>query len=94
MLDLKLLNIKMFFAGDKSWWKFLEPNLKHPTTFQFTQFGSKVLLSILSVLQSVKLAPRGIVKVSEMLMTGAAGLTGAGQEGIFTVGYYILARKP
>jgi len=82
------------FAGDKSWWKYFDASFNYPSTFQFSDIGRWIYLKILLLLEIIGLAPRGIVKVADVLMKAASGLKAGGQEGIFTVGYYILARKP
>jgi len=82
------------YAGDKTWWKYFEPSFAYPSTFQFSNFGKWFYLSILRLLEKVGLAPRGIVKTADVLMKAAFGLKAGGEEGIYTVGYYILARKP
>jgi len=82
------------FAGDKTWWKFLEPNPILPSTYQFTAIGRFFIRNILRFLEMVHLAPKGVVKMFDVLITAAHGLCGAGREQIYTVGYYILAYKP
>jgi len=82
------------FLGDKSWWKFLEPNPVYPSTIQFTAAGRFVIRNILTFLEYIHLAPKGVVKMFDVLITAARGLSAAGRTQIYTVGYYILAYKP
>jgi len=49
---------------------------------------------MLKLLEIVRLAPAGTLKVSEMLETGAVGLVAGGKKKIFTPSYFILAQKP
>lgn len=87
-----------FFANrsgdDIPWYHNLEGSYLRPTTFQFTDIGRPLLMSILTFLEGKGLAPKGTCKVCQMLHTGAAGLVAGGKLGTFTPGYFVLARKP
>jgi len=81
------------FQDDKTWYTPLEGHYTKPSTFQFTPWGRWLLLKTLALMEG-RVAPRGTVKVSDVLFTGSLGLTAAGREGIYTPGLYSLAQKP
>ena len=63
-------------------------------TFRSTRIGRFVTQSVLRALETVRLAPKGTVRVSETLNLCADGMVEAGRLGIFTPMYFIHARKP
>jgi len=82
------------FKDDKSWFSPFVGNYLKPSTFEFTPLGKWLLPKLLKFMERFHLAPRGVVKISDMLMEAAEGLTGAGQAGIYTPGFYFKVRKP
>jgi sterol 24-C-methyltransferase len=62
--------------------------------FQFTRFGNWVSGKFLSLLELVRLVPRGASGTSRMLKDTAVALVEGGRLGIFTPSYFVLCRKP
>ena len=56
--------------------------------------GRWITHNSLRVLEALRIAPQGAVRVSETLNIGASGLAEGGRLGIFTPSYFFLARKP
>jgi len=69
-------------------------NYWKPSTFEFTPLGKWLLTKTLQIMETVHLAPKGVVKISDMLMEAAEGLTGGGDAGIYTPGFYFKVRRP
>jgi len=65
-----------------------------PATFEFTPLGSWLFTNILKIMERVHVAPKGTVKISDMLFEAKDGLTAAGDAGVYTPGFYFLVRKP
>ena len=63
-------------------------------SFRSTRIGRFLTQSVLRVLETVRLAPKGTVRVSETLNLCADGMVEAGRLRIFTPMYFIHARKP
>ena len=63
-------------------------------SFRSSRIGRWVTSNSLRVLESLRLAPRGSVQVSETLNLCAAAMAEAGRLGIFTPMYFTHARKP
>lgn len=61
---------------------------------KITPMGRWATHAMLMALETVKLAPKGAVKVHRTLCKGADGLAAAGQEGIFSPMYVMILRKP
>jgi sterol 24-C-methyltransferase len=49
---------------------------------------------MLSVMEAIRLAPKGAVRAHQILQTAASGLVKSNQLGIFTPMAYFLAQKP
>ena len=62
--------------------------------FQMNPVGKGVIQVVLTVLEFLRLAPKGSAKVQGMLQQGAWGLAQGGKLGIFTPMYLVVARKP
>ena len=62
--------------------------------FRTSLVGRYCTHMMVTILEALKIAPSGSVKVSEMLIATADDLVAAGQQGIMTPSYYFLARKP
>ncbi|HKY62324.1 MAG TPA: methyltransferase domain-containing protein [bacterium] len=58
-----------------------------------TQFGRKLTNRFVHLLEKLRLAPKGTKAVSDMLMRTSDALVAAGELGIFTPMYFVLARR-
>ena len=63
-------------------------------SFRSSRIGRWVIRRSLSALETLRIAPRGSVRVLETLDLCASGMVEAGRLGIFTPMYFIHARKP
>jgi len=61
--------------------------------FRMTRLGRMCTHSIITLLEFLKIAPKGSIKVSQLLNDTADDLVEGGQMQIFTPSYYFLARK-
>jgi len=70
----------------------------NPLNFYFMwamkPFGRSFTRRLVSVLELLRIAPKGTCKVADVLNLGADNLVLAGKEEIFTPMFYFLARKP
>ena len=64
------------------------------TSFRSSRTGRSVTTNTLRVLETLRVVPRGSVRVSQTLNLCAAAMAEAGRLGIFTPMYFIHARKP
>jgi len=64
------------------------------TGFRRTKPGRMVTQVLVTVLEALRIAPRGTTKVSALLNATADDLWDAGHMAIFTPSFYFLARKP
>jgi sterol 24-C-methyltransferase len=55
---------------------------------------SQAMVILLNVLETIRLAPAGTVKVQKMLHRGGRGCAEGGITGIFTPMWFMLAQKP
>lgn len=62
--------------------------------FRMTRLGRQCTHMLVTILETLKIAPTGSIQVSKMLNQTADDLVEAGQMGIFTPDYFFLARKP
>lgn len=62
--------------------------------FRTSKLGQYCTHFMVSTLEFLKIAPKGSVRVHNMLIATAQDLVHAGQLGIMTPSYYFLARKP
>lgn len=62
--------------------------------FRTTPFGIWLTGSMVSIMEAVKLAPKGTTKMHDNLVVGAKTLAEAGELGIFTPMLYYKLRKP
>ncbi|OQR90719.1 sterol 24c-methyltransferase [Thraustotheca clavata] len=62
--------------------------------FRMTWLGRQCTHVLVSVLEFLKIAPKGTVKVSLMLNKTADDIVAAGKMDIFTPSYFFMARKP
>ena len=63
-------------------------------SFRSSRIGRSVTQNTLRVLEALRIAPKGSVRVSKTLNLCAAALIEAGRLDIFTPAYFIHARKP
>lgn len=63
-------------------------------SFRSSRFGRWTTTNTLRVLETLRIVPRGTVRVSETLNLCASAMAEAGRLGIFTPMYFIHARKP
>ncbi|RYP91271.1 hypothetical protein DL770_002589 [Monosporascus sp. CRB-9-2] len=63
-------------------------------TFRMTYIGRSLTRFVLSALETVRLAPPGMVKMSDSLCTAADALVLGGKDKIFTPMYLMIGRKP
>jgi len=82
------------YKTDRTWWTPLVGNYWNPSTFEFTPIGKWLLTKALQIMVAIHVAPKGVVKISDMLFEAAEGLTGGGDAGIYTPGFYFKVRKP
>ena len=79
---------------DTPWYHPLEGNVRTLRGFPRSTVGRKVTSTILQVLESLRLVPRGAFETQEILNIAADSLVSGGRIGIFTPMYYHKARKP
>lgn len=82
-----------FNQGDIPWWQPLRPKGFSLATLRSSEFGGRLIHSSLSALEFLRLVPQGTASVAQMLAQGGSALATAGEEGIFTPSFFILARK-
>ena len=63
-------------------------------TFRMTRTGRTLTRLVLTALETVKLAPPGMVKMSDSLATAGDALVLGAKDKIFTPMYFMIARKP
>lgn len=83
----------IFNQGDIPWWQPLRPNGFSLATLRSSEFGGQLIHSSLSILEFLRLVPKGTASVAQMLAQGGSALASAGEEGLFTPSFLILARK-
>ena len=76
------------------WYQPLVGSRFYFAAFRSSRIGRGVTRNSLRVLEALRVAPQGTVRVSETLNIFAAGLAEEGRLGIFTPMYFIHARKP
>jgi len=64
------------------------------TGFRMTPVGRMVTHSFVTLLETMRIAPKGSVKVSKLLNDTAIDLVNGGKMEIFTPSFFFLARKP
>lgn len=62
--------------------------------FRMTRPGRWVTHAFVTVLEFMRIAPRGTAKISAILNATAVDLVLGGQAEIFTPSFYFLAKKP
>lgn len=80
--------------GGEPWYVILTPSYFSFFRLQFTTIGYFLMNIVLTLMEWIRLAPKGSGKVREMLRRGQEGLTLGGEAGTFTPMYLVHARKP
>jgi len=93
-VGFEVIKFKDMYKEDRTWWTPLVGNYMRASTFEFTPLGKWLLSKTLTIMENVHVAPKGVLKISDMLMEAAEGLTGGGDAGIYTPGFYFKVRKP
>uniref|UniRef100_A0A6B2LAZ9 Methyltransferase n=1 Tax=Arcella intermedia TaxID=1963864 RepID=A0A6B2LAZ9_9EUKA len=93
-VGFQVLESRNAYEGDKTWWTPLVGDYLRPSTFEFTPLGTWLFTKILIFMEKLGVAPKGTVKISDLLFEAAEGLTKGGIHGIYTPGFYFLVRKP
>eukprot|EP00731_Ephydatia_muelleri_P031592 Em0023g99a len=81
-------------TGDLPWHVFLAGKGCSFQNFRASNIGRWTTHAMLSVMETIGMAPSGSTKVHGLLQTAASGLIAAGQKDIFTPMLKIVARKP
>ena len=89
--DMALDNL---YGGDPWYWPLYPSWNPFDFRFQMNPVGKGTIQVVLSLLEFLRLAPKGSAKVQGMLQQGAWGLAQGGKLGIFTPMYLVVARKP
>jgi len=93
-VGFQVIDSRDMFKNDKTWWTPLVGDYFKPSRFEFTPVGTWLFTKILQGMEKFHLAPKGVVKVSDLLFEAADGLTSAGAAGTYTPGFYFLVKKP
>ena len=80
--------------GGEPWYVILTPSYFNLFRLQFTTIGYFIMNIVLTLMEMIRLAPKGSGKVREMLRRGQEGLTLGGAAGTFTPMYLVVAKKP
>ncbi|GJN22937.1 hypothetical protein PR202_gb10547 [Eleusine coracana subsp. coracana] len=76
------------------WYQPMDPSHNSWSSFQWTRVGHFITRTVVSTLEFLRIAPAGSMRVYNILRTASEGLRKGGREGIFTVNFFILGRKP
>ena len=77
------------------WYQPLSPNWNILSQrFQFNPLGIHLTRFALRILEFIRLAPAGTVKVQTMLQQGAVGVRIGGEKEVFTPMFLLVGRKP
>lgn len=74
------------------WYQTLKGEMSF-TGFRMTHIGRICTHLFLNILETIRIAPKGTVKVSALLNATALDLVEAGEQELFTPSYFFLARK-
>ncbi len=78
----------------RPWWAPLDGEYTTLGGFRKTPIGRSCTKVMCVVLETLGIAPKGTVKVANLLNATATDLTEAGKAGIFSPDYFFLVRKP
>jgi sterol 24-C-methyltransferase len=76
------------------WYQPLDPTHISLSTFRLTPVGRFITRNMVSLLETLKIAPEGSTRVSTFLEKALEGLVDGGRKEIFTPMYFFLVRKP
>eukprot|EP00743_Colponemidia_sp_Colp-15_P000243 GILK01000283.1.p1 GENE.GILK01000283.1~~GILK01000283.1.p1 ORF type:complete len:478 (-),score=80.63 GILK01000283.1:85-1518(-) len=82
----------MALTCDSSWYAVLSPSYTL-AGFKSTPLGRKCTHAMVTVMEALRLAPKGTTKTHGILITAAAALVRGGELGIFTPSFFSLCRK-
>ncbi|KAK3145735.1 hypothetical protein QOZ80_3BG0256690 [Eleusine coracana subsp. coracana] len=97
---MKDAGFEVVFAKDLAadfpcpWYQPMDPSHNSWSSFQWTRVGHFITRTVVSTLEFLRIAPAGSMRVYNILRTASEGLRKGGREGIFTVNFFILGRKP
>jgi len=75
------------------WYYTLQGQYKSVQGFRMTTVGRNCTHIMVRILELLRIAPKGSVRVSALLNATALDLVEGGQKELFTPSYYFLARK-
>jgi len=93
IIEAKDVQVVAQDPGQIPWYESLGGSLTL-TGFRRTKLGRNVTTILVTVLEFLRIAPKGTTKVQSLLNATADDLYDGGLLGIFTPSYYFLARKP
>ena len=79
--------------GGEPWYIILTPSFFSFFRIQFTWIGTFIMNIFLTIMELIRLAPKGSGQVREMLRQGQLGLVMGGADGTFTPMYIVLGQK-
>lgn len=75
-------------------YSFLEGRGCSLQSFRVSTIGRMVTHCVLTMLETLSIAPKGVTKVHSVLQVGASSLIKSGRMGIFTPMFRIVGQKP
>ena len=81
-------------SSEIPWWEPLHPSTFSLSTWRTSLAVANVAHVAMRAFEFAHLLPRGASSVGRMLAQGGAALVAGGKAGIFTPGFFVLARKP
>lgn len=85
-------NRNVHSENEMPWYATLDGSFT-PTGFRMTRIGRVCTHSLVWILETLCIAPKGTVRVSALLNATASDLVDGGKEEIFTPSFFFLARK-
>ncbi|GMI42875.1 hypothetical protein TrCOL_g12854 [Triparma columacea] len=86
-------NRGQFASNEIPWYQTLKGNYTSLTGFRMSHVGRVCTHLMCTVLETLRVAPKGTVRVSSLLNATALDLVEGGEKQLFTPSYYFLARK-
>lgn len=80
--------------GDWNWYSFMEGRGCSLQSFRVSTIGRMVTHCVLTVLETLSIAPKGVTKVHSVLQVAASSLIKSGRMEIFTPMFRVVGRKP
>lgn len=81
-------------TADVPWYEPINPTRLSVSSFRTTRVGRLLTRGMVSVLETLRIAPAGSMRVAAFLEQAADGLVAGGRAGIFTPMFFFLAVKP